>query len=197
MKENYLCKNDWVQGCSQFYFLLRFLLPQRQRVARLGDERCLCKLGAHPKQKKKLSACVEGRELKGIPQSLHTTIGWSTGSASGNLFPASRAGSLQVAHGSIHLAAGRCTVLMRRANVSVLRSIALSAPYNFISFGAAPALKSRATMDSLSALLIRIIYYKMGVIEKTKQGNPSLIVPSEEQKAGNSIMREQSRFLMV
>lgn len=69
MKENYLCKNDWVQGCSQFYFLLRFLLPQRQRVARLGDERCLCKLGAHPKQKKKLSACVEGKELKGIPQS--------------------------------------------------------------------------------------------------------------------------------
>lgn len=145
MKENYLCKNDWVQGCSQFYFLLRFLLPQRQRVARLGGERCLCKLGAHPKQKKKLSACVEGRELKGIPQSLHTTIGWSTGPASGDLFPASRAGSLQVAHGSIHLAAGRCTVLMRgMTTVSVSRSVDPPASYNFISFGVAPALKSRA-----------------------------------------------------
>lgn len=32
-------------------------------------ERCLHKLSAHPKQKKKLSACVEGKELKGIPQS--------------------------------------------------------------------------------------------------------------------------------
>lgn len=49
-------------------------------------------------------------------------------------------------------------------------------------------------MDSLRALLIRIIYYKMGVIEKMKQGNPSLIVPSEEQKAGNSIMRESPYF---
>lgn len=103
-----------------------------------------------------------------------------------------------MAHGSIHLAAGRCTVLMRgMTTVSVSRSVDPPAPYNFISFGAAPALKSRATMDSLRALLIRIIYYKMGVIEKTKQGNPSLIVPSEEQKDGNSIMREQSRFLMV
>ena len=53
------------------------------------------------------------RKLKGIPQSLHTTIGWSTGPASGDLFPASRAGSLQVAHGSIRLAAGRYTMLMR------------------------------------------------------------------------------------
>ena len=115
----------------------------------LGARDACVNLARIRSKKKKLSACVEGRELKGIPQSLHTTIGWSTGPASGDLFPASRAGSLQVAHGSIHLAAGRCTVLMRRANVSVLRSIALSAPYNFISFGAALALKSRAAMDSL------------------------------------------------
>lgn len=148
MKENYLCKNDWVQGCSQFYFLLRFPLPQRQRTARLGA-RDACTNLARIRSRKEAQFMRGWRKLKGIPQSLHTTIGWSTGPASGDLFPASRAGSLQVAHGSIHLAAGRYTVLMRRANVSVLRSIALSAPYNFISFGVAPALKSRAAMDSL------------------------------------------------
>ena len=111
----------------------------------LGARDACVNLARIRSKKKKLSACVEGRELKGIPQSLHTTIGWSAGPANGSLFRASRAESPQVAHGSIRLAAGRYTMLMRgMTTVSVSRSVDPPASYNFISFGVAPCLKKQS-----------------------------------------------------
>ena len=49
--------------------LIAVSVPATAENGKAWGERCLHKLSAHPKQKKKLSACVEGRELKGIPQS--------------------------------------------------------------------------------------------------------------------------------